>query len=216
MPLNVTDGARATRADRACLGMPSTESGLPARSPWTRAFGYWSPRERDFQKALGHLFSPLTRRGRCTDKRRHQEFIHFPQLRAASGSRRQAHPRHRRQLRHPRASQRHEMAGPSSGDGRSTSRRPPRRGSMPSKGSSRPSRGAKSDATSSNPSPISKTRSAATSRRTTKRPGPSFGPHRLPRSSKSPPKSVNHLNESVCLVNIFTASSRWGLSICIS
>ncbi len=49
---------------------------------------------------------------------------------------------------------------------------------------------------SSNPSPICKTLSAVTSRRTTKRPGPSFGPLRLPRSSTSSPKSMNHLNAS--------------------
>lgn len=82
-------------------------------------------------------------------------------------------------------------------DGRSISRPPQRRGSTPSKDFSRSSPAAKSADPSSNPSPISKTPSSATSRRTTRIPSHSSGPQPQPQSSKSSLRSLNHPNESI-------------------
>jgi len=77
------------------------------------------------------------------------------------------------------------------------SRRLRRRGSMPSKDFSRPSRAEKFAAAFSNPSPIFKTPSTATSRRTTKRQSHLFGLPQPRQSSKSSPKSLHLPNESV-------------------
>src|SRR6266850_5657135 len=97
----------------------------------------------------------------------------------------------------PTSIPRSNSGSPITRDGGSISPRPPPRGSTPSKASSRSSPAGVSDAASSNPSPISRTPSAAISTSTTNPQNPSSGPNPPTPSSPNSAACLYLLNESV-------------------
>ena len=105
--------------------------------------------------------------GRYMQRHRHQEFIRFLNAIEAAGAGRKGDPRHRRQLRHPQASQGARLARAASALDlplHADLRHP---GSTPSRASSPRSRDGASSAASSDPSTNSKTPSTASSPRQT-------------------------------------------------